>query len=463
MTSTDKRSIKKLSELNLEVQSVIRGHFPENVWTVAEISEIKINTTGHCYLELIEKDQLTDKITAKARATIWSFTFRMLKPFFETATGYELKQGIKILVSVRVEFHEVYGYSLNITDIDPTYTLGDIERKRQEIIARLQKEGVFRMNKELPLSPVPQKIAIISSETAAGYKDFIDQLEHNPFGYIFYHHLFPGIMQGEQAESSIIQAFEKIFSYADFFDSVVIIRGGGSKSDLATFDNYNIAYYITQFPVPVLTGIGHEQDETITDMVAHTRLKTPTAVAEFLISRVNEFEQILIQSERKLERLVVSQLSFYNKNLDSVQQQVISIINIKMQSHSDRLNHLIDKLRSVSSGLLDKLDLKYQQYIRNFLPAVKNRLGMHAFELEQIIISLDNKIEKVFELNHKHLDLLFQRNTDLDPEKIFKRGFSITMYQGKPVKKSNHVQKGEIIETRLHEGKLTSEVTKTTG
>lgn len=461
MTIADKTGIKKLSELNLEVQSVIRGHFPENVWIIAEISEIKLNTTGHCYLELIEKDQSSDKITAKARATIWSFTFRMLKPYFESSTGYELKQGLKILISVKVEFHEVYGYSLNITDIDPTYTLGDIERKRQEIIARLQKEGVFRMNRELTLSPVPQKIAIISSETAAGYKDFIEQLDHNPYGYIFYHHLFPGIMQGEQAEFSIIQAFEKIYSYADFFDAVVIIRGGGSKSDLATFDNYNIAYYITQFPVPVLTGIGHEQDETITDMVAHTRLKTPTAAAEFLISRVNEFEQVLIQSERKLERLVVSLLSFYHKNLESIQQRIISIINIKLQSHSDRLNHLFDKLSYASSGLLDKLYLRYQQYFRSFLPAVKNRLDMHTLELQQIVSYLDNKIQKVLELNHKHLELLFQRNTDLDPERIFKRGFSITMHQGKPVRKSTQVQKGEIIVTRLHEGRLSSEVTET--
>ena len=211
MSSTDSRSIKKLSELNLEVQSIIHGHFPENIWIIAEISEIKINSAGHCYLELIEKDQSKDKIKARARATIWSFAFRMLKPYFESATGYELKQGIKILISVKVEFHEVYGYSLNITDIDPTYTLGDIERKRQEIITRLRKEGVFNMNKDLTLSPVPQKIAVISSETAAGYEDFINQLDNNPYGYLFYYKLFPGIMQGEQAESSIIEAFERIF------------------------------------------------------------------------------------------------------------------------------------------------------------------------------------------------------------------------------------------------------------
>jgi exodeoxyribonuclease VII large subunit len=463
MSITDSRSIKKLSELNLEIQSVIHGHFPESMWIIAEISEIKINSAGHCYLELIEKDQSADKIKARARATIWSFAFRMLKPYFESATGYELKQGIKILVSIKVEFHEVYGYSLNITDIDPTYTLGDIERKRQEIITRLQKEGVFNMNRDLALSAVPQKIAVISSETAAGYEDFINQLDNNPFGYIFYHQLFPGIMQGEQAESSIIQAFESIFKYSDFFDAVVIIRGGGSKSDLAAFDNYNIAYYITQFPVPVLTGIGHEQDETIADMVAHTRLKTPTAAAGFLIDRVSEFEQILVQSKLKLERLSDALLNQYHKNLNSIQQQVISLVSIRMQYHSDRLGRFFDKLRSATTSFMAKLNLQNQHYIRNFFPAVKNRLSYHSMILENLILSLSSKIDKMLEMNKKHLDLLYQRNMDMDPRKILERGYSITLFDGKPLKNSNRVRKGNIIETQLNEGKIASEIREIAG
>jgi exodeoxyribonuclease VII large subunit len=463
MSNADSRSIKKLSELNLEVQSIIHGHFPENIWITAEISEIKINSAGHCYLELIEKDPSTDKINAKARATIWSFVFRMLKPYFESTTGYELKQGIKILISVKVEFHEVYGYSLNITDIDPTYTLGDIERKRQEIISRLQKEGVFNMNKDLILAPVPQKIAIISSETAAGYKDFINQLDNNPFEYIFYHKLFPGIMQGDQAESSIINAFERIFNHSDFFDAVVMIRGGGSKSDLATFDNYNIAYYITQFPVPVLTGIGHEQDETIADMVAHTKLKTPTAVAEFLINRVNEFEQLLIQSKINLEKITGTILNQYQKNLNLLQQRIISIISIRMQSHSDRLTHFFDKIKSATTGLLSKFNLQYRHYIRNFLPAVKNRLSFHSIMLDNLIVSLGNKVDKFLDMNNKHLDLLYQRNSDLDPQKILERGYSVTTYNGKPLKESKEVQKGNIIKTRLHKGRLSSEIKEVNG
>jgi len=435
--STDgARTIRKLSELNIDIQSVIYEHFPDTIWIVAEISEIKVNSAGHCYLDLIEKDEKSDKIKARARATIWSFAFRMMKPYFESATGYELKQGIKIMINVKVEFHEIYGYSLNITDIDPTYTLGDIERKRQEIILRLQKEGVFDMNKELALSPVPQKIAIISSETAAGYEDFVNQLENNPLGYVFYHCLFPAIMQGEQAETSIIESFEKIFSHSDFFDAVVIIRGGGSKADLATFDNYNIAYYITQFPIPVLTGIGHEQDETIADMVAHTRLKTPTATAEFLINRIFEFEQVLNQSETRIERLTRILINQHQKSIDSLQQQAISAIKMRIQYQTDRLEGFSDKIKLTTTGLIAKAKIEWVHLLRSLHPAVRSMLSFHSMVL----------------------DLLSQRNADLDPKKIFERGYSITMLNGQALKDSSLVSKGDIIETRLLKGKLSSEI-----
>jgi exodeoxyribonuclease VII large subunit len=452
------RTIRKLSELNLDIQSVIHEHFPETIWIVAEISEIKVNSAGHCYLDLIEKDEKSDKIKARARATIWSFAFRMMKPYFESTTGYELKQGIKILINVKVEFHEIYGYSLNITDIDPTYTLGDIERKRQEIILRLQKEGVFNMNKELSLSPVPQKIAIISSETAAGYEDFVNQLENNPLGYVFYHCLFPAIMQGEQAETSIIQSFERIFRYSDFFDAVVIIRGGGSKADLATFDNYNISYYITQFPVPVLTGIGHEQDETIADMVAHTRLKTPTATAEFLINRIFEFEQILNQSETRLERLTRILINLHQKAMDSLQQQAISAIKMRMQYQTDRLDSLSDKIKLTTTGLMTKIRLEWSHLSRSLYPAVWSRISFHSMVLGNFLATLRSSIDKVIDTNKNHLDLLSQRNADLDPQKIFERGYSITMLKGQALKDSQLVRKGDIIDTKLLYGKLSSEI-----
>ena len=216
----------KLSELNGRVKKAIGETFTSPVWVIAEISELKMNRNGHCYLVLIEKEENGDAIIAQAKTTIWSYTFRMLRPYFESTTGQPLTEGLKVLVSVSVEFHELYGYSLNIRDIDPTYTLGDMARRRREIISRLQNEGVADMNKELTLPLVPQKIAIISSPTAAGYQDFIDQLTNNPANYHFHTRLFPAIMQGNQAEASIIGALEQIYLYEDFFDVVVIIRGG---------------------------------------------------------------------------------------------------------------------------------------------------------------------------------------------------------------------------------------------
>jgi exodeoxyribonuclease VII large subunit len=269
----------KLSELNGMVRQVLTEAFPTKLWVVAEISELKTQRSGHCYLVLIEKDTFTDKVVAQARATIWSYIYRILKPYFETTTGQVLIEGLKVLVQVTVEFHELYGYSLNIQDIDPTYTLGDLARRKTDIINKLTREGVIDMNKGLDFPLVPQRIAVISSETAAGYQDFTNHLNTNQGGYVFYTKLFSALMQGPQTEVSVIRALERIYEYEDLFDVVVIIRGGGSQFDLSCFDNYNIAFHVAQFPLPVITGIGHEKDNSVVDLVAHTRLKTPTAVA----------------------------------------------------------------------------------------------------------------------------------------------------------------------------------------
>ncbi len=458
MTNNHARHILKLSELNLEVQSIIHDHFPENIWIIAEISEMKMNASGHCYLDLIEKDPDSERITARARATIWSYTFRMLKPYFETTTGYELKEGLRILISVKVEFHEIYGYSLNITEIDPTYTLGDIERKRQEIIARLQKEGVMNMNKDLPLTLVPQKIAVISSETAAGYKDFMNQLENNPYGYQFYCLLFPSIMQGEQAEASIIKAFEKIYLYESFFDAVVIIRGGGSKADLSTFDNYNIAFHITQFPLPVLTGIGHEQDDTIADMVSHRKLKTPTALAEFLISRAQDFDLMLSQSESKLTRLVGSFIGHNHKLLASNRERFIAIINMKTEHEKDNLNYYPEKIGSLTRRLLDTFSNNTRLSFKQFVSTGRNYLNTRTLLLNNLISPLPPAVHNFMEKKKNQLDLFKQANTGLDPERILERGYSITLLKGKLLKDTRSVKTGDIIETRLHKGTLSSEV-----
>jgi len=225
-----------LFELQNQVKSSLDDLFPLPIWVVAEISEMTVNRSGHCYLELVETQGGSDSVLARCRATIWSFTFRMLKPYFETTTGQSFSQGIKVLLQAKIEYHEVYGFSLNIRDIDPVYTLGDLARQRREIIRRLEDDGVFEMNKELEMPLVPQKIAVISSPTAAGLQDFLDQLHNNPHQFIFYTKLFPALMQGNDAPHSIMNALEQIFEYEEWFDVVVIIRGGGAQLDLACFD-----------------------------------------------------------------------------------------------------------------------------------------------------------------------------------------------------------------------------------
>ena len=277
------------------------------IWVKAEISEMTVNRSGHCYLDLIETEPGTDTVIARCRATIWSYTFRMLKPYFETTSGQAFSEGLKVLLQAKVEYHEVFGFSLNIRDIDPVYTLGDLARQRREIIRKLQDDGVFEMNKELELPVVTQRIAIISSPTAAGLQDFLDQLHNNLHQFVFYTKLFPAVMQGNEAPRSIMNALDLIFEYEEMFDAVVIIRGGGAQIDLACFDQYELAFNVAQFPLPVITGIGHDKDDTVIDMVAHTRMKTPTAVAEFLISGALQFSQQLNELKNHFIELVNEQ------------------------------------------------------------------------------------------------------------------------------------------------------------
>ena len=278
-----------LLELNLRVKEWVKNSLSIPLWVHAEINEIHENASGICYLELVEKGA-DEFIVAKQKAIIWASNYRMLKPYFESVTQISLQEGIKISVLCRVEFHELYGMSLVITDIDPAYTLGDVALRKQIIIERLMADGVWDMNKELPLPKVPQRIAIISSATAAGYGDFLHQLKNNKYGYGFSVQLFSAIMQGNQVETSVVAAFDEIYESIGQYDVVVLIRGGGATSDLASFDSYKLASHLAQFPLPVICGIGHQRDNTILDMIANTRVNTPTAAADFLVERIHLFE-----------------------------------------------------------------------------------------------------------------------------------------------------------------------------
>ena len=470
----------KLSELNGRVKKAIAESFTAPVWVVGEISELKMNRNGHCYLVLIEKEENGDVIIAQAKATIWSYTFRMLKPFFESTTGQPLTEGIKVLVSVSVEFHELYGYSLNIRDIDPTYTLGDMARRRREIISRLQSEGVADMNKELELPIVPQRIAIISSPTAAGYQDFVEQLVNNPAKYHFYIKLFPAIMQGNQAELSIIGALEQIYLYERFFDAVVIIRGGGSQADLSCFDNYNLAYFITQFPLPVITGIGHEKDDSIVDIVAHTRLKTPTAVAEFLISGITRFDLQLDDLNNRFVTETEELLTSSKNDVERYSRTIIPLVRERITKVNSRLNQIIWKFDNHvkifiqnQSYQLTRTEESFQYKFRNFAQQQLRALERNTRQLSSSLarINLTNKdflkmkirqseklVRNILSGKIHFLELSSQKAMLINPTGILSRGYSITTYNGRALKDTDRITNNTIIETRLYKGNIISEV-----
>ena len=336
-----------LTELQLIIRDSLYISLPQMFWVIAEISELKENYAGHCYLELIEKHPDEKNIRARVRAVIWNKRYGFIKSLFENVTGESLRAGLKILVKTKVEYHEVYGLSLVISDIDPAFTIGDMAIKRQLVIKRLEQEGVFTMNKDLDFPLLPQRIAIISSRTAAGYSDFINHLKGNSFGYVFYTALIESAMQGAETESGILNALDKIAENAHLFDLVVIIRGGGSQTDLSWFDSYNIAYHVTQFPLPVLTGIGHDKDMSVTDMVANMALKTPTAVADYIIDTVAGLENHLMELFSEIKDLAREIIVKNKTGLESSGSELVHITRMIISDLKDRLSGKMIKIINV--------------------------------------------------------------------------------------------------------------------
>jgi exodeoxyribonuclease VII large subunit len=404
-----------LSELLGQVKGALEKGLPDQYWVVAEIMELRENR--HCYLELIEKSEENDSLLARVRATIWASRYGMLRPFFEASTGTRLKSGIKILCKASVEFHAQYGLSLNITDIDPSYTLGDLARKKLEVIQRLRKEGVFDMNRELSFPLVPQHIAVISSETAAGYGDFMETIQNNRHGFYFHSTLFPAVMQGDEAPLSITSAMEEIYESDSDFDCVVLIRGGGSKADLESFNHYDLSYFITQFPLPVITGIGHERDESVADMVAHKGLKTPTAVAEFLVDQLLAFEF----------------------QLSAMQDRLTTSVRTRVQGDLSRL----------------------ERYGRDMMHLSKALLFQQSEQLRQTEGILRRELAMLLEREGEYLAQLKKRNELVDPRNILLRGYSMTLLEGKSVSSIKNIKPGSLLETRLYKGSIISKVEHT--
>ncbi len=333
-----------LYSLNNLVHEAVSVALPARYWVTGELSEVREAANGHCYIELVQRDEATGTLVAKARGTIWSRVYSLLRPYFLEQTGNHFSQGLKVLLQVSVNFHELYGYTLDVCDIEPAYTIGDMARKRQLVIKRLADEGVIGLNKELQFPLLPQRVAVISSSTAAGYGDFCDQLHNNTYGFVFYTKLFPAPMQGNGVEQGIIGALDCIARNSELWDVVVIIRGGGAVSELSCFDTYELANNCAQFPLPIVTGIGHRRDESVLDIVAHTSAKTPTAAAELLV------HAMLAQAQW----------------IATVQQDVVDAVRNRMAGEKHRLQSLVQRLPVATAlfmqGMHHKLDL-WQKYM----------------------------------------------------------------------------------------------------
>ncbi len=424
-----------LYELNSLVRQTIEIGLPKSYWVEAEISELRENG-GHCYLELIEKDKRYNTPIAKASARCWRQTWGMVKPYFENTTGQQLRAGMKVLIEVYAQFHEAYGFSWIISDIDPNYTLGDMARKRQEIIKRLKEEGVFDLNKQLDLPLFSQRIAVISSKSAAGYGDFANQLYGNQYGYYFEAELFAATMQGEDVERSIIKALNAINDRCDDFDCVVIIRGGGATSDMSGFDALELAENVANFPLPIITGIGHDRDECILDMVSHTRVKTPTAAAALLIDNLHTAE----------------------RRIDDARQRIANLTSRKMEVEKLRLSRLAERLPALFGSVKDKQEARLDILQERLFRLAEIRLSNG----ENIVGQLEKKISLTAEhllMVEKHrLELLEGRAQNLDPQLLLRRGYSITLVGGKALRDPSQVKQGDKIETRLEKGTIISTI-----
>ncbi|MDT8401067.1 MAG: exodeoxyribonuclease VII large subunit [Bacteroidales bacterium] len=453
----DKNDRYSLSELQKLIKKSIEESLPGFYWVSAEISELKINYSGHCYLELIEKDSHED-IRSRLRAIIWSQKARLLLPYFESATGQALSESIKVLLRVKIEYHEVYGLSLVIYDIDPAYTIGEMELRRRQIIKRLESEGVINLNKELPFPLLPVRIAVISSEQAAGYGDFTDELINNSYGYVYKTSLFRAIMQGKETEASTIGAINSIYNDIENYDLMVIVRGGGSQADLSWFDNYKLAYLITQVPIPVLTGIGHEKDLSVTDLVAYRSFKTPTAVADFIINQSLKTEEHLLELR---ESIIHS-----SRELVKTKRSVINRISVNM---SPGVRSSLQNKRV----LLNRSGLRLSGNIRSYLSGKHARLNTietnvskitlkHIHDKYRLTGDLKNRFKPALKryINQKQAILdNFSRSIDyLSPSRVLKRGYSITLYNDKAVRSSNELKPGSEISTILSLGRIESKV-----
>ena len=422
-----------LLELNGLVREVIELGMPNEYWVEAELSECR-ESRGHCYMELIQRDDHSATPVARASAKCWASKWMLVRPHFERTTGQRLTAGMKVLLRVYPQFHEAFGFSWIVTDIDPTYTLGDQARRRQEIIRQLKAEGVFDLQKELELPALCLRIAVVSSQTAAGYGDFCNQLADSPFA--FRTQLFPATMQGEGVEQSVIVALERIYDQIQDFDCVVIIRGGGATSDMSGFDTLLLAENVANFPLPIITGIGHDRDESILDMVSHRQVKTPTATAAFLVDHAQAMLDTLNRASDRIAQYARQKLSAHHLQLSTFSTAIPRLFSVVKTRQEARIDALFSRMLTTAQ----------QRVIgqRNRLDTLGQRMPMLA--------------ERKLTTEQHRLELLEEKTKHLDPSLLLKRGYSITLHEGRVVRDPKVLKKGDTVETRLEKGTIKSTV-----
>src|SRR5688572_21605529 len=496
-----------LYQLHNKLREAIENAFPASYWVIAEISEVRVHGSGHCYLTLTEKDSRNqNNLIAQAKGTIWRNNYREISTYFESQTGHKLRSGLKILFNASVRFHELYGFNLDILDIDPNYTIGDLARQRQETIKKLEAGGLLEKNKNQYLTEVPQRLAVISSATAAGYGDFVNQLEQNPYGYFFKTTLFEASVQGNEAAASVMQALRLIQKQHQQFDAVILIRGGGAQTDLLCFDDYNLAAAIGEFPLPVLTGIGHERDETICDLVAHTKLKTPTAVAAFLIDCCLTFEahldtvfedlkdlaavivkrknsllenQILALSQQTNRFLkqqdyvmecLVRNLSVKPKKYLTEQDKFIScqelnLVNFtrkKLETSEVKLIQQSAKLENLSRQTVLQKTQKLEHLIYCLSTSAKNNIANKQLRFQPFATKLKTETQQFFREKAYRLQLTEMEVKNRDPEQMLLRGYTLTYVNGRLIRSANDLKPGDVIQTHFADGGAESIISQLT-
>ncbi|HPU08434.1 MAG TPA: exodeoxyribonuclease VII large subunit [Candidatus Atribacteria bacterium] len=430
-----------LKELAQGLKDVIEDYyFSAPLWVVAEIAEIRLNShTGHCYLELVEKED--DQVLARMKGIIWASNYSSVSSFFQEVTGRNLERGMKVLFLARLRFHLVHGLSLDIKEIDPSYSLGEMMRKKREILERLEREGLLALNRSLPFPLFPQRVAVISSPTAAGWEDFVNHLQNNSHGFSFFCKLFPTLMQGDKVESSLLSSLEEIKEEQDSFDVVVIIRGGGSNVDLSCFDSYLLGKTVAAFSLPVLVGIGHERDDTVLDYVAHTSLKTPTAVAEFLVDWMRKVEEEIDEEMKRLKEAVRNSEEREKYVLATLAERWAERVRALLLSSKEELSLCRERLLVHSQRILGKIGEEQRGYWRQ----------------------VQNLVEKKISREREMLERAEQAIRFLSPENILRRGYSITYREDTVVKSFKDLQEEDVVSTRLRDGWIKSKVEEAYG